>query len=164
MQPGLHDQALIAPLSAGYNCDTIYGLTYQVDLTQPARFHTQGHQIDPGAARITNLKYDGAFVRDEDVFVVATNSFRAKGGGGFPHVAPADILNTSRRTIREFLIGYLKELRTVTIPAQRSWSFADIPQTSAIFTSAPKAKDHLEEPISYIGPGADGFDRYRITF
>ena len=164
IDPGRQNQPLINPKSAGYNCDTIFGLRYEIDLTQPARFDTDGHEIHPNARRIKNLTYNGNSVYDDDVFVVATNSFRASGGGGFPNIAPQDILQKGTRPIREILINYLKNEDTITLGVQPTWSFAPIAQTSASFESAPKARPHLEGPISYFGPGDAGFDSYRITF
>ncbi len=164
IQPGQAEQPLINPLSAGYNCDTIYGLSYQIDVTQPARFDVYGNQINAGATRIVQMKYQGTLVSDSDVFVVATNSFRAKGGGGFPEIDHQDIIYTSSQSVRQHLIDYLKKIETVNVPAVPTWSFAPIAQTSAIFASAPEALHHLDSTTSYIGPGEDGFSTFRLTF
>lgn len=161
---GQHDQPLINRQSAGYNCDAISGLTYQIDLTQPARFDTLGNEIDPHAQRITQMRHGTQPVSDEDVFVVATNSFRARGGGGFPAIAPADILYTSKQALRAHLIAYLKETGTVTAPTAPTWSFAAAAGASAVFDSAPQAVHHLPPRISHIGRGKQGFARYRISF
>lgn len=55
----------------GYQFDAIYGLTYA---------------INPGApvgGRITGLSFAGAPLAEDQSFVLATNSFRAAGGGGY---------------------------------------------------------------------------------
>ena len=164
IQPGDTDRPLIHPQSAGYNCDAIFGLTYQIDLTQPARFDTQGNVVAPNAQRIVQLAHNNLPVRDEDRFIVATNSFRAKGGGGFPAIAPTDVLHRSTQSVRAHLITYLAEVGTVKTPLRPSWSFAPAAGATAVFDSAPQARDHLDHPLSHIGPGKDGFARYRISF
>ncbi|WP_168769185.1 bifunctional 2',3'-cyclic-nucleotide 2'-phosphodiesterase/3'-nucleotidase [Yoonia maricola] len=164
MRPGLVDQPLINPQSAGYNCDTIYGLSYQIDLTEPARFNTNGVEVNPDTARIQRMSYQGKTVADDDIFIVATNSFRAKSGGGFPAIAPQDIICTSPHTVRDHLIAYLKNINTVNDPVHATWSFTPIPKTSAIFASAPQARHHLQDPLSHVGPRPDGFETYRIRF
>lgn len=161
---GQQDQPLIAPQSAGYNCDAIFGLTYQIDLTQPARFDTLGNEVDRNAQRIVQMRHDNLPISDEDTFIVATNSFRAKGGGDFPAIAPTDILHTSVQSVRAQLITYLKEIGTADTPVQPTWSFTSVAGTSAVFESAPQAAQHLGHPISHIGPGKQGFARYRISF
>ncbi|SIT84661.1 2',3'-cyclic-nucleotide 2'-phosphodiesterase / 3'-nucleotidase [Yoonia rosea] len=164
MQPGLCNQPLISPQSAGYNCDAIFGLSYQIDLTQPARFDTQGREINPNASRIVQMRFQDQTVEDDDVFIVATNSFRAKGGGGFPQIAADDIVYTSRQTLRDILIKDLKAIGSVTAKPCQNWAFAPIPNTAAAFVSAPQARDHITGPITYIRQDADGRARYRITF
>lgn len=164
MRPGNHNQTLFNPRSAGYNCDTILGLSYQIDLTQPARFDTDGQERNAQTRRIVNMKYENALVQDDDVFIVATNSFRAKGGGGFPAISQGDILHTTHERLRDVLIAYLKNEQTITTPAHPTWRFAHIAQTSATFASAPRARHHLSGDISHIGPRPDGFETYQITF
>ncbi|KQI72248.1 hypothetical protein AN191_08970 [Loktanella sp. 5RATIMAR09] len=164
MQPGHYDQPLINPQSAGYNCDAIFGLSYQIDLTQPARFDTQGREINPDASRIVQMRFQGKTVEDNDVFIVATNSFRAKSGGGFPQIAREDIVHTSRQTLRDILIKDLATAGSVTAKPTFNWAFAPIPNTAATFVSAPSAQDHITGPITYIRQDADGRARYRITF
>ncbi|MEJ8561375.1 5'-nucleotidase C-terminal domain-containing protein [Yoonia sp. GPGPB17] len=164
VRPGILDQPLINPHSAGYNCDTIYGLSYQIDLSQPARFNANGVEINTDACRIQDIRYQGKTVADEDVFLVAANSFRAKGGGGFPAIASEDVLFTSAHPVRTHLIEYLTQTGTIATPVHATWSFAPIPQTAARFTSAPAARQHMFGPISHIGPGPDGFETYQISF
>lgn len=164
MVKGQRDQPLINPQSAGYNCDAIFGLTYQIDLTKPARFDAQGNEVDANAQRIVQMRHDNLSISDEDIFIVATNSFRAKGGGGFPAIAPADIVHISAQSVRKHLVTYLKEVGTAKTPVQPTWSFAPAAGTAAVFDSAPQALQHLEHPISHIGPAKDGFATYRINF
>ncbi|MGW0915046.1 bifunctional metallophosphatase/5'-nucleotidase [Streptomyces sp. NPDC002784] len=60
-----------------YNYDYVSGLSYDIDIAQPA------------GSRIRNLTYGGAALDDAQRFVFAVNNYRANGGGAFPHVASA---------------------------------------------------------------------------
>ncbi len=164
MTTGVCDQQLLNPLSAGYNCDAILGLTYQIDLTQPACFDPHGHELRSAASRITALHFDGNPVLDTDIFIVATNSFRAKGGGGFPTFPDSDILHKSTGNMQEILAAYLNQIDCISDPIQPTWSFSQIESTAAQFQSAPKAYYHMSGPITHIGRGMDGFDTYQISF
>lgn len=164
MQEGQQNQRLINPQSAGYNCDNIFGLSYQIDLAKPARFDTKGREIDPAATRVLALTYKGKGVTDEDCFIVAASSFRAQGGGSFPVITPADIVYRSKQSLRQHLIEHLEQTGTVDAPAESAWSFAPIPYTAGIFSSAPAARQHINGPIDHIGPGREGLDTYRIRF
>ncbi len=82
-----------------YNYDILGGLdaplTYKIDIAQP-----------PGA-RIKDLEYGGAEVKDGDPFVVAINNYRQSGGGGFPHVTTAPIVYGRQEEIRQLIIDWV---------------------------------------------------------
>ena len=59
-------------------------MTYQIDLSQPSKFTPKGEPLNPDAHRITNLKFNGEPVADDMEFIIATNNYRASGGGSFP--------------------------------------------------------------------------------
>ncbi|MEW2073364.1 5'-nucleotidase C-terminal domain-containing protein [Streptomyces sp. NPDC013433] len=71
-----------------YNYDYVSGLTYDIDIAQPA------------GSRIRNLAHDGAPLDDTQRFVFAVNNYRANGGGAFPHVASAKELWAESTEIR----------------------------------------------------------------
>ncbi|MGW7661017.1 bifunctional metallophosphatase/5'-nucleotidase [Streptomyces sp. NPDC054756] len=71
-----------------YNYDYVSGLSYDIDIAQPA------------GQRIRNLAYEGAPLDDAQKFVFAVNNYRANGGGAFPHVASAQELWSESTEIR----------------------------------------------------------------
>ncbi|WP_181868962.1 bifunctional 2',3'-cyclic-nucleotide 2'-phosphodiesterase/3'-nucleotidase [Yoonia sediminilitoris] len=162
--PGRHDQALLDCDRAGYNSDTLVGLTYEIDLSSPAAYTADGARTGSDTKRIRNLCYGGMPVKADDCFIVATNSYRTNGGGGFEGAPKADIVFETSQSTRDILIEYLQRSDTIRIRESHTWSFAHLPNTSAVFNSAPAAKHHLVDGISHIGPGTDGFDLFRITF
>ncbi|MGW0993779.1 bifunctional metallophosphatase/5'-nucleotidase [Streptomyces sp. NPDC002520] len=71
-----------------YNYDYVSGLSYDIDIAQPA------------GSRIRNLAFRGAALDDAQQFVFAVNNYRANGGGAFPHVASAKELWSESTEIR----------------------------------------------------------------
>ncbi|BCM66207.1 bifunctional metallophosphatase/5'-nucleotidase [Streptomyces sp. FBKL.4005] len=71
-----------------YNYDYVSGLSYDIDIAQPA------------GSRIKNLTFRGASLDDAQQFVLAVNNYRANGGGAFPHVAAAKELWSESTEIR----------------------------------------------------------------
>ncbi|MEU0006234.1 5'-nucleotidase C-terminal domain-containing protein [Streptomyces sp. NPDC006314] len=71
-----------------YNYDYVSGLSYDIDIAQPA------------GSRIRNLTFNGAALDDAQRFVLAVNNYRANGGGAFPHVASAKELWAESTEIR----------------------------------------------------------------
>ncbi|WP_458243154.1 bifunctional metallophosphatase/5'-nucleotidase [Streptomyces sp. MAI_2237] len=71
-----------------YNYDYVSGLSYDIDIAQPA------------GSRIKNLTFGGAALDDARQFVFAVNNYRANGGGAFPYVATAQELWSESTEIR----------------------------------------------------------------
>ncbi|MFD0328899.1 5'-nucleotidase C-terminal domain-containing protein [Streptacidiphilus monticola] len=79
-----------------YNFDEIYGLAYDIDVSQPV------------GSRISNVTYKGAALDDNQQFVLAVNNYRANGGGNFPHVAAAQVVWSSSAEIRNTMISWVQ--------------------------------------------------------
>jgi 2',3'-cyclic-nucleotide 2'-phosphodiesterase / 3'-nucleotidase len=79
-----------------YNFDSVYGVSYDVDISQPI------------GSRIVNLSYEGAPVDPAAQFVLAVNNYRANGGGNFPHVAKATVAWADSDEIRNTMITWVK--------------------------------------------------------
>jgi 2',3'-cyclic-nucleotide 2'-phosphodiesterase/3'-nucleotidase len=124
-------QELVNTGFAGYNFDTVTSpeLSYEIDVTQP-----------PGQ-RIRHLQLRGAPLPAGQEFLVATNNYRASGGGNFPGLDGSRTVLASPDASRDVLIAYVKEARRLTRVAngaQRSWRFAKVETKGpVVFHSAP---------------------------
>ncbi|MDR5652218.1 bifunctional 2',3'-cyclic-nucleotide 2'-phosphodiesterase/3'-nucleotidase [Ruixingdingia sedimenti] len=159
--PGRQDQPLIDPDTPGYHFDLIEGLRYTIDLTRPFR-----RASDPGEpGRIRDLHHRGRPVDPAARFVLATNSYRAAGGGGFPGTGAGTGLDVGQATIREVIAAHLAATGPFAPPAAPVWRFAPLPGTSALFDTGPAAA-RLPTPagVTPVGPTAQGFLRLRLRF
>ncbi len=164
INPGKTGQPLLDPDFPAYTFDALFGLTYTIDLTQPARHDATGRVVAPGARRITELHHNGRDVAPDSRFAVVVNSYRAFGGGGYIPVPSCDILHQSQRQGRDILADDLRNQTLVDVQPQSIWQFAPIPSATATFRSAPQACAHLQGPVRHIGPCENGFHTYEINF
>jgi 2',3'-cyclic-nucleotide 2'-phosphodiesterase/3'-nucleotidase len=124
-------QELVNPGFPSYNFDTITSadVSYEIDITQPA------------GRRIGKLTYRGKPVEPGQEFIVATNNYRASGGGGFPGLDGSKTVLASPDANRDVLIAYFKASKQLTLAAhgsQRSWRFAKVKTAGpVVFHSAP---------------------------
>ena len=164
---GQSEQPLINEDFPSYNYDVIDGVTYEIDVSQPSKYDADGNSTNENAQRIVDLQYDGEPVTDDQEFLVATNNYRASGGGAFPGLDGSNIVIDSPDENRQVLIDYLTETETVNPSADDNWSFTDLPgEVTATFESAAAAQEAIPEDaaISFAGPSAEGFGTYEITF
>lgn len=161
--PGRANQSLITFRSPGYDYDMLDGLRYAFDLSRPARFDINGNLRDSSATRVGELLYAGNPVRDDDLFILAANSYRAYGGGNYPAVPRKNIVYHSTQSTRDILIADLRARRQVTDHVIPTWKFAHLPDTRTTFLSSPRAKPLITDQMQHLGPGEDGFDIYELT-
>ncbi|ARO14252.1 2',3'-cyclic-nucleotide 2'-phosphodiesterase / 3'-nucleotidase [Ketogulonicigenium robustum] len=167
IEAGAQDAPLLNPTFPSYNFDVIDGVTYQIDLTQPAMFETDGTVANPDANRIINLQYNGAPVTADQKFVIATNNYRAGGGGSFPGADGSTRVLIAPDTNRDALVRYIVEEGTINPTADGNWSFAPLPDTTVTFETGPKAVDYVDQvqtiAIEHVGDGENGFALFRIA-
>jgi 2',3'-cyclic-nucleotide 2'-phosphodiesterase/3'-nucleotidase len=160
------EQMLLNPDFPSYNFDVIDGVTYQIDLSQPSRFDPKGEPLNPDANRIRNLAYNGQPVTDDMEFIIATNNYRASGGGSFPGAMGDTVIFEGPDTNRDVIVRYIVEQGTIQPSADANWTFAPLGGATALFETGPKAADYIDDlksvDIAPAGDGADGFALYRL--
>ncbi len=160
------EQALIDPRFPAFNFDVIAGVTYRIDPTQAARYDADGKLVDAAAARIHDLAYGGAPVRDDQVFVVATNNYRASGGGSFPGNDGTTIVIDAPDLTRDVIMRYVIAHKAITPKADGAWSLVPPPPgVVATFLTGSGAAGAKPAGLKAerLGDGPDGFAKYRLT-
>lgn len=161
------EQDLVPSYGTIYNYDVFYAennaLQYQIDVTKPV------------GSRIVNLSYQGKPVQDADDFIVATNDYRAGGGGNFPGIDGSKTIIKSPDANQSVVSNYLQQLgkstgkvTLATNGSARSWSFVKVATAGpVILRSAPghlalaKAAG-LSAVTGEGGLDANGFAKYAI--
>jgi 2',3'-cyclic-nucleotide 2'-phosphodiesterase/3'-nucleotidase len=158
------EQPVINDAFPTYNFDIIDGVTYGIDLSQPPRYGSNGSLQNPGARRIADLRYQGKPVGDADEFVVATNNYRAYGGGNFPGVGPAQIIFASPDENRQVILKYLEYAKRIEPRADGNWKLR-LPSGAGpvIFNSSPLGENAGEPGIRYLrADAATGYGVYQL--
>lgn len=158
------EQPLVNTSFPTYNYDVIDGVTYEIDVTEPAKYDQDGKLLNPEANRIKNLQYNGKPIDLEQEFLVATNNYRANGS--FPGVRNKTAIEMYPDENRQAIIDYISELSTIDPSADGNWNFSAVSkEVNVTFQSTPSAQNALPENgmIDYIGPDADGFAKYKLS-
>jgi 2',3'-cyclic-nucleotide 2'-phosphodiesterase/3'-nucleotidase len=165
--PGEANQPLLNPEFPSYNFDVIDGVTYQIDLSQPSKFGPKGTVANPKASRIVNLEFEGQPLDPNAEFIIATNNYRASGGGAFPGAKGDTIVFEGPDTNRDVIVRYIVEKGTISPRADGNWRFAPMEGTSVMFETGPKAADYVDEVtgvvMEQVGDTENGFAQFRIT-
>lgn len=164
IEPGASDAPLLNADFPSYNFDVIDGVTYQIDLSQPAMFDRDGNVVNEETNRIVNLAYEGKPIDSEAEFIIATNNYRASGGGSFPGTGDT-IVFEAPDTNRDVIVRYIVEQGTINPSADDNWSFAPMDGTTVLFETGPKARDYMESvalDIEDAGDTAEGYAQFRI--
>ena len=141
---GPAEQNLVNPAFPSYNFDTLDGVSYRIDVTQPARYDRSGTLVSPGARRIVDLRFDGQPIDDQAEFIVATNNYRASGGGAFPGLAGGQrIVLDAPDENREALVQYLRAQKELDPSADGNWRIQPVPGVKLRFVSGAGGIAHL---------------------
>ncbi|WP_068082238.1 bifunctional 2',3'-cyclic-nucleotide 2'-phosphodiesterase/3'-nucleotidase [Polycladidibacter stylochi] len=167
VKPGVADQPLINNKFPSYNFDVMDGVSYDIDLSQPSKFDPKGELINKDANRIVNLQFEGKPIDPEQDFIVATNNYRAGGGGKFPGINSDVVVYVAPDTNRDVIVRYIVEQGTINPSADANWHFKKLANTSVLFETGPAGKKYMKDvkgvDIEEAGDGKDGFAAYRIA-
>ena len=166
IEPGKADQPLINTDFPSYNFDVIDGVTYRIDLSQPPKYDAKGNVINAGSSRIKDLMFNDKPIDPAQKFVVATNNYRAGGGGNFPEINESKVIYEAPDTNRDVIVRYIVAEGTINPSADANWSFLPLPETSVVFETGAKARDFISQvktlKLEPAGEGENGFAKYRI--
>lgn len=158
-----------------YNYDIIDGgLSYQIDVTVPARYSPSCQMLNENSERIKNLTYQGQPITDDQPFIVATNNYRALTGS-FPGTGEDHLVVNSPDPVREIMLrGIVEDTNkngAITVEADQNWSLlpiqTEIPLDIRFETSPTKEaeeyiKNNAHYPIKKIGTDEIGYGVYQI--
>ena len=122
--------------------------------------------MNAASNRIVELAFDGKPIDPAQRFVVASNNYRAGGGGNFPEINASKVIFEAPDTNRDVIVRYIVEQGTINPSADSNWSF--VPMKGQASSARPaRRQDHIAEvkavKIEPAGEGAEGFAKYRIT-
>lgn len=168
---GPAQQSVLNDTFRSYNFDTLDGVTYEFDLTQAARYDSNGKLVAPDAHRVKNLSYQGSPVLPDARFIVATNNYRAFGGGNFPGLNASKVVLESPDENRQVLIDYLRMMdmvssnKQVNPSADGNWRITPVPGVRLTFLSASSAQRYLpgQPNIRLIKDNGDGSALYELV-
>jgi 2',3'-cyclic-nucleotide 2'-phosphodiesterase/3'-nucleotidase len=161
---GPPEQNLINTSFPTYNFDTLDGLRYEIDVTQPARYARDGRVAVADARRIVGLSHDGKPVDDAMRFIVVTNNYRASGGGSFPGMDGRNIVMDAPDENREALVAYFRDVRTFDPAADNNWRIRPVPGVSLRFLSGAGGIPHLPRypMVRLVKDNGDGSALYEL--
>ncbi len=162
---GAPEQDLLNAGFPSYNFDTLDGLSYAIDVSQPARYDRAGRLVAPQARRIVDLRHGGKPLDDQAWFAVVTNNYRASGGGSFPGLDGSNVILDAPDENREALLQYLQAQRTLDPSADGNWRLLPVPGVKLRFLSGAAGVAHLARypAIRLVRDNGDGSALYEIA-
>ncbi len=162
---GAPAQQLVDASFPSYNFDTLDGVSYNIDVTQPARYNRGGKLVAPDARRIVDLRFKGQPIDDKAWFAVVTNNYRASGGGDFPGLDGSNVILQAPDENREALLQYLQANPRVTPTADGNWRILPVPGVKLRFVSSAAAVKHLARypQILLVAERGDGLAEFELA-
>lgn len=157
-----------------YNFDVIDGVTYQIDVSQPARYDGECQTVNPKAERVKDLKFKGKPIDPNATFLVATNNYRAYGGKfagtGDGHIAFASP-DENRSVLASWISAESKRAGAIHPAADNNWRLAPIASKAALdirFETSPSEKaaafikQKAQYPMKQVATDDLGFAIYQV--
>ena len=126
-----------------------------------------GTVMDVAASRIVDLAWNGTPIYPAQRFMVATNKYRAGGGGAFPGADGTTVIFEAPDTNQDGIVRYIVDQGTINSAGDANWGFAALPGTTVLFDTRPGGAKFLSDvkgvQVEAAGNAVDGFARFRIT-
>ncbi|WP_431028249.1 bifunctional 2',3'-cyclic-nucleotide 2'-phosphodiesterase/3'-nucleotidase [Lysinibacillus sp. LZ02] len=160
------EQNIIDTEARSYNFDVLDGVTYEIDITSPAKYDRRGNIVNEKANRIKNVQFNSQPIDLDQEFLVVANNYRVGGSYGAKFVKE----DSSNLTIyayenRQAIVDYIIEKGTVNVTPDNNWTFVDFPKgTKVIYRTANVAKDYIpkDSTIEYLGEDTNGFGKFLL--
>jgi 2',3'-cyclic-nucleotide 2'-phosphodiesterase/3'-nucleotidase len=165
--PCSQDAPLLDDDFPSFNFDTVDGLTWAVDLAAPPWVDARGTVLGTQPPRrIRDLSFQGKPLDPDQPFVLATNSYRASGSGGFVSDQVTALRLDPECSSRDALAAFVAENERLIDLVPPNWHFLPMPGTSVSFDSAPSAECHLaslaRHRVHALCMTPQGFRRFRL--
>lgn len=89
------------PTPQHFNYDMLDGVEYEIKVSNPV------------GSRITKLTRNGIDVKEDDVFTLCINNYRAAGGGGFTMLKDAKTIKEIQRNVVEIIADYIAKEKVI---------------------------------------------------
>jgi 2',3'-cyclic-nucleotide 2'-phosphodiesterase/3'-nucleotidase len=111
----------------GFNFDIAEGIEYEIDLREPE------------GRRVKNLRWHGKPLADDQKLRLAINNYRYGGSGGYTMFRGAPVLWRSPQEIRDLIIDYYTERKTLPAAPDRNWRIVPEPAHAELLKEALSA-------------------------
>lgn len=150
VQVGQTNQPLIDPQIPPYRFDTIFGLTYEIDVSQA-----------PGN-RIKSIRHNGVSVADSDRFILISTTNRLEQRQNIPC---EDVICISQKNSQDILVHSLGLQSPINFVCPNVWDFAHLPNTAAKFWTSRCANPHdCDRQLVDEGIDQNRFRRFTLSF
>ena len=168
---GPDQQLLLNEAFRSYNFDTLDGVSYEIDVTQPAKYGPTGALVAPSASRVKNLLFGDKPIDLAAKFIVATNNYRAFGGGNFPGLNASKVVFEAPEENRQVLVEYLRMTdslspnKSINPTADGNWRIVPVPGVRMTFASSSAGRRFLKNhpQIHLLKDNADGSALYEVS-
>ena len=164
VNPGEMDAPLVRSEVPSFGFDTVFGITYEIDLSQATTSAVQFVPSDAGTGRIKRLQRNGAPITQEDRFAVLTSSYRAQELISTGIAVPLKP-SFPRLPIISALRQYVQLYGPVTPSSAPVWSFTRMAKTTALFDTglgAEKFERDLPKFLEPLNQSEERWRRYRL--
>lgn len=96
-------EAFLSPIVMHYNFDHMAGLDVTMDVHRPV------------GDRVTQMRWQGRKLADDQALTLCLNNYRATGTGGYPLYADCELVKDQPTEIAQMIIEYIDHHRSITV-------------------------------------------------